>query len=294
MLNRIKSELLNIGLKFISIDEKIVRMIFETSPSNINEIVIMPAVKIVMQKLLQKLERKRKYGRVYNGELNNVKVSIIRSLIGAPNCAIAIECLKRCNTEAIIRLDVCGGIANTNNIINIGDILIPHLAYCDEGTSPQYIREHPSLANDLDTLKNPLSQFQNLLTGNQIIFISKADKALRDILINEGRQMFPSRVKEEVKLWTTDALFCESLDFVRSLQSVNVQGIDMESSILFLLGRLYNLKTVSILSVTDLPGDPKFDLLNSKEIHPDMEKGLNNAIKILIKCMPKIRNTLIA
>ncbi len=53
MLNKIKSELLNLGLKFISVDEKIVRMILETSPSNVNVIVIVPAVKIVMQKILK-------------------------------------------------------------------------------------------------------------------------------------------------------------------------------------------------------------------------------------------------
>ena len=119
MLNRIRNELLNFGLKFISVDEKIVRMILETRPSNLNEIVILPAIKLVMQKIVQKLQNKRIYGRVYNGELNNVKVSVIRSLIGAPNCAIALECLKRCKTNRTIRLDTCGGIetASINSIL---------------------------------------------------------------------------------------------------------------------------------------------------------------------------------
>ncbi len=293
MLNRIKSELLNLGLKFISVDEKIVRMILETSPSNVNEIVILPAVKMVMQKILQKLQNKRIYGRVYNGELNNVKVSIIRSLIGAPNCAIAVECLKRCKTKIIIRLDVCGGIENYEKKIDIGDILIPELAYCDEGTSPQYIREHPSLANDLDSINTPFARFQNLFTGNQNIFISRPNISLHDILLNEGTILLANKIKGNVNLWTTDALFCESLDFVRALQSINIHGIDMESSILFLLGSLYNLKTASILSVTDLPGDQKYDLLNSKEIHPDMENGIDNTIKVLIKALPKIKYNLL-
>ncbi|KKM86462.1 hypothetical protein LCGC14_1278740 [marine sediment metagenome] len=288
MLNRIKSELLNLGLKFISVDEKIVRMILETNPSNLNEIVILPAIKIVMQKILAKLENKRIYGRVYNGVLNDIKVSVIRSLIGAPNCAMTIECLKRCKTKIIIRLDACGGIKTPNLKVNIGENLIPQLAYCDDGTSPQYIREHPSLANDLDTISNPLAKFQNLLTGNKTIFISRPDVTLKDILLKEGNSLFPNKVKE-VDLWTTDALFCESSDFIRSLQSVNVQGIDMESSILFLLGKLYNLKTASILSVTDLPGDLKYDLLHSKEIHPDMENGIDNAIKVLIKSLSQIK-----
>jgi len=292
MLNRIKSELLNLGLKFISVDEKIVRMILETSPSNINEIVILPAVKMVMQKILQKLQNKKIYGRVYNGELNNVKVSVIHSLIGAPNCAMTVESLKRCKTKIIIRVDVCGGIENYEEKIDIGDILIPELAYCDDGTSPQYIREHPSLANDLDSINTPFARFQNLFTGNQTVFISRPNLMLKDILINDGTSLFENKVKGNVNLWTTDALFCESLDFVRALQSINIHGIDMESSILFLLGSLYNLKTASILSVTDLPGDQKYDLLNSKEIHPDMENGIDNTIKILIKALPKIKYNL--
>ncbi|MBY8984773.1 MAG: hypothetical protein KGD65_06890 [Candidatus Lokiarchaeota archaeon] len=274
-------------MKFISVDHKIVRMMLETSPSNINEIVILPTVKLVMQKILKKLQNKRIYGRVYNGELNNVKVSVIRSFIGAPNCAIAVECLKRCKTKIIIRIDVCGGIEDVDSKIKIGDILIPQLAYCDDGTSPQYIREHPSLANNLESVSNPLSKFQNLLTGNQTIFISQPNKELKDLLMEEGNSLFSNNVKQ-VKLWSTDGLFCESLDFIRSLRSIKIQAIDMESSILFLLSKLYNLKSASILSVTDLPGDSKYDLLTSKEIHPDMENGIDNAIKILMKALPKI------
>ncbi|MFX0144554.1 MAG: hypothetical protein ACFE9C_10795 [Candidatus Hodarchaeota archaeon] len=287
MLNRIKSELLNVGLKFISVDQKIVRMILETSPSNINEIVILPAIKAVMKKLLNKLQNKRNHGRVYNGELNNVRVSIVRSLIGAPNCAMVVEALKRCKTKVIIRIDVCGGIENIITPINIGNIIIPKLAYCDDGTCPQYFRENPALVNELESISNPTIKFQNIFTGNQTIFISKPDEKLKEMIYNQGIALLKDKVKL-TDLWTTDALFCESLDFVRALSSINVQCIDMESSILFLLGKIYNLKTASILSVSDLPGHPKYDLLNSNEIHPDMENGIDNAIKLLINALPKV------
>jgi uridine phosphorylase len=283
-----KSELLNLGLKFISVDEKIVRMILETKPSNVNEIVILPAIKIVMKKLLNKLQNKRIYGRVYNGELNDVKVSIVRSLVGSPNCAMAVEALKRGKTKIIIRVDVCGGIETENMSISIGDLVIPKLAFCDEGTSPHYIREHPSLVNELQSISNPSGKFQNLFTGNQTIFISKPNEKLRELFLSNGTVLFPKKVKE-TNLWTTDALFCESLDFIRALSSINIQSVDMESSILFLLGKIYNLKTVSLLSVSDLPGHPKYDLLNSNDIHPDMENGIDNAIKLLIQTLPSVK-----
>ncbi len=291
MLNRIKSELLNIGLKFISVDEKLVRMILETSPSNINEIVILPAIKIVMKKLIQKLQNKRKYGRVYNGEINNVKISIVRSLIGAPNCAMAVEALRRCKTKVIIRIDVCGGIENQIMPINVGDIIIPKQAYCDEGTSPQYFRENAHLTNELESISNPIGSLQTLFTGNLTIFITKPYDTLKEILQNKAKLILSDKVKL-ADLWTTDALFCESLDFVRALNSINVQAVDMESSILFLLGKIYNLKTASILSVSDLPGHPKYDLVKSNEIHPDMENGIDNMIKILTQSLPQIKNNL--
>jgi uridine phosphorylase len=97
VLNRIKNEILNIGLKFISVDEKIVRMFLETTPSNINEIVILPAVKQVMKKIVNKLDKKVKKGLVYNGFLNGVRVSVIRSHMGCPQTAIILESIMRCN-----------------------------------------------------------------------------------------------------------------------------------------------------------------------------------------------------
>ena len=192
------------------------------------------------------------------------------------------------NCKYIIRIDVCGGLVNEQDSISIGDIIIPKLAFCDEGTTPHYIREHPSLVNELESIPNPIGKFQNLFTGNQTVFISKPNESLRELFIKKGIALFPKKVKES-NLWTTDALFCESLDFIRALLSVNVHIVDMESSILFLLGKIYNLKTISLLSVSDLPGHPKYDLLNSNEIHPDMENGIDNAIKLLIQLLPNVK-----
>ncbi|MFX1232908.1 MAG: hypothetical protein ACFFBY_00005 [Promethearchaeota archaeon] len=290
MFNKIKSEILNFGLKFVSVDEKIVRMILETASSNVNEIVILPATKIVMKKLIQKLQNKVTHGRVYNGFLNGIKVSIIRSQMGCPNTALVIECLKRSKAKIVIRVDICGGVVNTEDIIEVGNIVIPRLAYCDDGTSPQYIRTNPSIVNQLESINNPLSSIQNVITGNQTIFISKPNQILNEILLREANSLIKAI---EADLWTTDALFCETFEFVRVLDSINVKVIDMESSILFLLGMLYNLKTASILSISDLPGHPEYDLLHSNELHPNMEKGIETAIKILISSLPKIKSVLI-
>ena len=289
--NKLKSQMLNLGLKFISVDDKIVRMILETSSSNINEIVLMPAVKIVMKKIINRLQKKIVHGRVYNGILNGVKVSVIRSQVGSPNAALTLESLKRSKAKIVVRVDFCGGIYGENNMINIGDIVIPKSAYCGDGTSSEYLRANPSLLNRLESTTNPLLTTQNLIASPQTIFISKPNEILKKLLINEARSLHPSKVRES-HLWTTDALFCETFEFLRALNSIDIKAIDMESSILFLLGQLYNLKVASILSVSDLPGDPKYDLLKSNDLHPDIDVGISNAIKILIKVLPKIQHSL--
>ena len=291
MFDKIKMDLLNFGLKFISVDEKIVRMFLETKPANINEIVILPAGKIVMKKLVNKLQNKKVHGRVYNGLLNGVKVSIIRSLVGCPNCAIAVECLKRTNAQIILRVDFCGGIEKENYQMKVGDVLIPKIAYCGDGTSPHYIKNNSKLLDQLSYVASPISKTHELKSGNQNVYIAKPNEELKKILLSEGNSNIV-KVKEG-DFWTTDALFCETNDFITSLKSINVRGIDMENSILFLLGELYNLKTASILSVSDLPGNEKYDMFNSNSIHPDLEKGINIAINTLIKALNKIKSILI-
>ncbi len=289
MKNLIKSELLNLGLKFISVDEKIIKIFLETIPSNINEIVILPTIKYMMKRIVNSLANMSKKGRVYNGILNNVRVSVIKCEVGCPNMAILLECLKRTKAKKIIRIDICGGINELENNIDIGDIIIPNLAYCGDGTTNQYILTHPDLINQLESIDNPIGQFQNIVAGAQKIYISKPNDKLNNIIFNHGLTNIKKQTKK-VDLWTTDALFCETYEFLNAIRSRKIEAIDMESSILFLLGNKFNLHTTSILSVSDLPGT-KYDLLNSNEIHSNLENGMNNAINILTNSLPMIEKT---
>ncbi len=287
MLNRIKMELLNVGLKFISVNEKIVRMFLETSPSNVNEIVVLPATDLVAKKIANKLENKKVNGKVVNGLLNGVTVSVVRSSVGCPNTAIIVESLKLCKVKTIIRVDFCGGVNLTNSTVEIGDIMIPNRVYCGDGTTPLYLMKYPEFLSKFTAIKWPFSKV-NELVSDQKIFVVKPDETLKKIVLTNAKQYIKSTVKE-VDLWTLDALFCETDDFITQIKSLNIQGIDMESSILFLLGILYNLRTISVLSVSDIPGHPKYDMFKANELHPNTEKGIDNAIELIIKLLPTIK-----
>ena len=281
--------LLNLGLKFMTVDDKIVRMLLETSTSNVNEIVLYPSIKSMMRKIVNKLQNKRVRGRVYNGTLNGVNVSVIKNNIGGANTASDIECFRRCKTKKIIRVDICGGIEIGDNPVQIADLLVSNLAYCADGVSPQYIALNPDFMSKLTSVDHPFSKIHDIKAGNQKVYISKADAQLKDILLSEGSLKFPKRTKE-VDCWTFDTLFCETDEYINAIKTLNIQGIDMENAVLFLLSQLYDIKTASILSVSDLPGNANYDMLKSNQIHPDMEKGMNNAIEVVIKALPKIKN----
>jgi purine-nucleoside phosphorylase len=125
-----------------------------------------------------------------------------------------------------------------------------------------------------------------MITGNLKVFKALPDELIKETLFENALKVKSSNPRK-TDLWTTDSLFCETYDFINSLKSINVEAIDMESSILFLLGTLYNIKVASILSVSDLP-TTKFDFLKSNELDPKYEVGINHAIKILSDALPKI------
>lgn len=288
MLNKLKSGLLNLGLKFMSIDEKIVRMFLETSPNSVNEIVILPAVKMVMKKLVGKLTEKRVKGRVYNGKINGIPVSIVMSYVGCPNMAIALECFKRCSTKVIVRLDFCGGFSLNNDQIDVGDLLIPRLSYCGDGTTPYYLFKHPDLKNQLGNSEKPIDGLELLGSQGKGYYYGKPDERLKEILHAQANQQYGSKSRE-ADFWTIDAFFCETDELITSIKEMGVKGIDMENSILFLLGELFKIRTASILSVSDLPGHSKYDTMKSNEIHPNLITGVDNAISVLYNALPKIQ-----
>ena len=82
---------------------------------------------------------------VYTGEISGQKVSVCSTGIGGPSAAIAVEELKACGAEYMIRVGTCGGISE--KVIG-GDIIIPTAAIRQEGITLQYVpSEYPAVAD---------------------------------------------------------------------------------------------------------------------------------------------------
>lgn len=268
--NKVRVGLINAGLKFISVDDKLVYMFLETNKKNVRPIVINSITKPIANKfiaLLKKSNGYNQYGLVHNGYIQGIPVSFIRTEMGAPNAAITIETLKRTDAKIVIRADVCGSLTEE---IPIGSVFLPYQAIIGEGTSPYYCRK---FGQDCDE-----SQMDNRLTPILQEKIASMKDEWKDRLF-------------EGKIWTTDALLCETEAEVQGWQQKGAQAVDMETSVLYLLSGLMHLPSVALLGVTDIPGS-EYDLFTSNNMHPESESAMDRVVEITQKILPVLAKTI--
>jgi len=263
MLNKAKIGLLNLGLKFISVDEKLVRIFLETFPQNLREIVILPVTKIAMQEIIHRMGNSHsQYGLVHNGFISGVAVSAIRCQMGAPYAAIMMECLKRCGVKKVLRCDYAGSISDK---VQMGDLIIPELAYGGDGTTPHYHSTRDS---------------------NITYPIFSGSKGILNALWRAAQKIaYPCHM---AKIMSTDALFRETPEKISAWQSVGADSVDMETSAIYCLGNLFNIQTGAILAISDKP-NTTYDLIHSNKVHESLGYALQTAINVVVSALPEIK-----
>lgn len=152
------------------------------------------------------------------GHYKGIKVLAISSGIGGPSTAIALEELKNIGIEAAIRIGSCGALLND---IKLGDLIISQAAVRDDGTSKTYIKEiYPAVA-DIELLNASIECAKSLKYNHHVGIVRSHDSFYID---------------DEDKI-------------SRFWGSKNILGSDMETSSLYVIGRLRGIKTLSILNV---------------------------------------------
>ena len=143
--------------------------------------------------------------------------------IGSPQAALVINCLAYLDRlKAVIMLGMCGGI---DDILEMGDFLIPSAAIRGEGTSRHYLpREFPAI---------PASSVNLYCIGA----VRKSVSTPRcGIVYTTDR-----------RLWEFDA------GFVEYLRKQRILAIDMELATLFSVAYRYEVPIGSIMLVSDMP-----------------------------------------
>ena len=135
---------------------------------------------------------------------------------GAPQAADTVEILNAYGVKNIISVGMIGGFSNK---IKCGDIIIPNVAFSEEGTSMHYFSEVNAFGPD------------NFLH----------DKALNTIC--EGKA-YP--------IVSTDAIYRQTYKKEELWRNKGAIGVDMETSAIFSVSQYLGIKAVSVLMVSDI------------------------------------------
>ncbi len=143
--------------------------------------------------------------------------------IGSPQAALLINCLAYLdNLKSVVMVGMCGGI---DDILEIGNFIVPSAAIRGEGTSRHYIPpEFPAI---------PTSSVNRYCIGA----VRKFGRDPRcGIVYTTDR-----------RLWEFDE------EFVNYLRQQRILGIEMELATLFSVAYHYEIPIGSIMLVSDMP-----------------------------------------
>ncbi len=157
----------------------------------------------------------------YKGRKGEKEILFDSTMVGAPAASFNIEAYL-CHSPASegIGVGYCGALQPG---IEIGTIIIPDRARIGEGTSKYYGKDE----------------------------VSYPDQDLVKRLVGATRRFGCEPLVGEI--FSIDAAFMETPDFLESLARQGILGIDMEMSALFSIAQYHGKKAAGILVVSDKP-----------------------------------------
>lgn len=156
---------------------------------------------------------------LYFSEKEGIRVSFIQLTVGASATVTQMEQLIACGAKVFVTLGWAGSL---NPIAPINSMLVPTTCIREEGTSYHY------------------------LAKDEIV---RSDPRLASILVQAART-------EGIQVnsgphWSTDAIYREGAEKIAAYRVYGVLGVDMETSAMFALGKVYNVAVGNLLVVSD-------------------------------------------
>ena len=193
-------------------------------PGTLGRFALIPGPKERSHKILQALENPtRSFSfldyEMHTGTYDGKRVSVGNGGRYAPDTAMTTEMLCASGVESLIRIGSCGSLQKE---IKIGDLIIATGALRGEGTTAYYV------AKNFSTVSDP----------GLVHALTEAAKSL-NVRCHLGR------------VYTTDALFCESPELIEELEQQGVSGIDMVTSAFLTIAQLRRKKAAAIMAVSD-------------------------------------------
>ncbi|NLB91779.1 MAG: nucleoside phosphorylase [Clostridiales bacterium] len=155
--------------------------------------------------------------KLLKGWYKGQEITVVSTGIGAASAAIAIEELSACGVKKIIRVGSCGAYQEK---VGLGELVVVTGAVREDGASKAYIPKTYPAVPDLS-----LTQ--------RLIFLAEKNKiAFHQGIIRCHDSFYTSKEEEIMAFWN----------------QAGVLGADMETAILFVLGRLKGIATASVLN----------------------------------------------
>ena len=198
----------------------IVQPIVTPNTPRIGPLGVLAATRTDMPTLITALELENRHRDLYMSHLyvRDDGVFLSGPFMGAPYSVMILETLAAWGAKQIIFLGWCGAISTS---ISIGDIIVPTLAWIDEGTSQAYSSNLTASPSDAMTCS-----------------IKSALKSCA-LPFHEGA------------IWTTDAIFRETPDKVKHFQNKGALAVEMELSALLTVSAFLDVALSAILVVSD-------------------------------------------
>lgn len=169
---------------------------------------------------IKRLNRKLYMSRIYRVQTQTAFFTMVGPILGAPYAAMVVETLIAWGIEKILFLGWCGAVRQT---VSIGEVIVPESALFDEGTSPSYTdrQDLPALAD------------------SQMLATIRSELRIRDRRFHSG------------PVWSTDAVYRETVEKVRHFRAKGALGVEMETAAIFSVARFRNAAAAAILIVSD-------------------------------------------
>jgi uridine phosphorylase len=183
------------------------------------------------------IARNREYV-TYTGALDGRAVSVCSTGIGSPSTAIAVEELAAIGATTFIRVGTTGSIQRD---VHFSDLVIATAAVRDEGTTPSYVpMSYPAVAN-LELLTAMVEAARGLNQRAHAGIVRSHDALYTDL--HAAGMPRREELEEALKVWHRARVLCN----------------DMESSTIFVICALRNLRGGSVLTVVNEPGEEAID-----------------------------------
>jgi purine-nucleoside phosphorylase len=244
--------------------KRIVNRVFGVNPDQIASTVLIAPAKRYVTEFIEQLKQPQPFGTWFtgvSGYLDHGFVTVLDNIRYAPGMADCVYFLQFAGVRNILYTGSIGGLASG---MKIGDFVIAKDCERGDGASGYFasLFEKACVSTELAGKVQPFFQ-------------SKAKE--------EKLQYFEGRI------FTTDSLAAETIEFLTALSIQGFLGIEMETSALYTVAQTTNIDAIAAHVVSDLPlqGKSLFDDLTrkEKERRASAQSAINNALSKAIAAL---------